>query len=398
MAFSSAYDALAMARWVVAKRTPYFTSAILTLALRPCNQIPTIGVTDGGVLLFNEAFTMSLDADELSGVLVHEILHIVHGHLRRMQGPEWDKTRANQAMDLAINDSVIAMGYKLPKDGLFPANFKFPPNLSAEEYYDLLSKLKKKPKIGGVGSGDCGSCTTGKSSPGEPGPGDEANRSSAEIARVVRATAEQVRQAHAKNPGNVPADLLVWADKALTPPKVRWQEKLARYARAKVAAATSGATDYSYRRPNRQSAWDPDAPIRPSMVGSLPRVALVVDTSGSMLGGDLERAVSEARGILSACGAGVTFVSCDADVHGAVKRVRTFGELAKGLQGGGGTDFRPAFLALTKNKYDRPSVIVYATDGYGPAPEHEVIPTIWLLTRADSPAPAKWGAVIRLVD
>ena len=50
--------------------------------------------------------------------------------------------------------------------------------------------------------------------------------------------------------------------------------------------------------------------------------------------------------------------------------------------GGGGTDFRPYFEALVdRMQHERPNIIVFATDGYGAAPDVGPvgIETIWLM-------------------
>lgn len=393
----NANDKLAIGRMVVRKQAPYMSTVVMMLAPTPMAGLGTMGVSARGALVYDPEWVAKLPQAELAGVLVHECLHLLHGHHKRLVPPAYDARLANVAKDLAINDAVLAMGFELPKDGMFAAAFGFEAGLVAEEYYGLLLSLAgPPPPCTGPGAGKCGSCA-GEELGGEPGDDDPDARSDADVERAAKVVAEEVRQHSAKHPGTVPGMLDVWAGKLLSPPKVRWQDKLRRYARSRVAAAQAGMADYTYRRPNRRFAWDPAAPIRPSLAGAPPRVALVVDTSGSMLGGALEAAVSEARGVLAACGAGVTFVAADAVVQGSVSDVRTVRELLGKLKGGGGTDFRPAFDALLARR-QRPDVVIFATDGYGPAPEKEPIPTIWLLIGKDPPKPAEWGAYVVVDD
>jgi predicted metal-dependent peptidase len=130
----------------------------------------------------------------------------------------------------------------------------------------------------------------------------------------------------------------------------------------------------------------------------VPRVALVVDTSGSMGSREIEDALTEARGILEAVGAEVTFVACDADVH-ELRPVSTVRDAMRLLKGGGGTDFRPAFEALSAVK-PRPEVVIFATDGYGPAPHVQPpgMNTIWLLVGGNKNPPAQWGECVVIKD
>ncbi|BEH08694.1 hypothetical protein GSUET_03060 [Geobacter sulfurreducens subsp. ethanolicus] len=62
--------------------------------------------------------------------------------------------------------------------------------------------------------------------------------------------------------------------------------------------------------------------------------------------------------------------------------------------GGGFTDLRPVF-DHARTMTPRPAVVVYLTDGVGPAPEQMEFPTLWVLTRAGE-KPVPWGVEMRL--
>jgi predicted metal-dependent peptidase len=125
-------------------------------------------------------------------------------------------------------------------------------------------------------------------------------------------------------------------------------------------------------------------------------VAIAVDTSGSMGAAELTAALREANGVLSAIGADITYLACDADVHELIK-VRDVKEMAKRLTGGGGTDFRPVFEALEKVR-PIPEVLIFITDGCGPAPPAPPPRTrvIWLLVGPYQQAPCSWGTQISI--
>jgi len=110
-------------------------------------------------------------------------------------------------------------------------------------------------------------------------------------------------------------------------------------------------------------------------------------------------ALQEVRGVMLACGTGVTFLACDAEVH-SLKKVRHWGEIPGLIKGGGGTDMRPAFEEVQKLQ-KRPDVIICLTDGQigdpGPAPNARVI---WVSIgeyRAHEPF-APWGDFIEIDD
>lgn len=417
--FDNPRTALATARYLVRQRTPYFASALLSLAPREAKGLGTVGVTNTGILLYDPEAIAQWTSEELAGALAHEVLHLLHEHFRRFKGVEYP-ILANYAQDLAINDSVLAMGYQLPKGGLFPKNFDLATNQTAEWYYsELLRRAQEIPASGAgkagkagrgstpsppgsgsvtqpdspcAGGGWCGSCA-GRPMPGEPEENDPAARTPLEMERTRRATAEEIRSA-SKQVGSVPADLMRWADGILAPPKIRWQDRLARYARATIAATQAGLADYTYGRLSRRTAGysEPGEPVRPSLCRPVPNVCVALDTSGSMAGAELAEAMSEIRGILTSAGAGVTFIACDAAVH-SVAKVKTWQAAAALLKGGGGTDFHPIFEAATKLR-PKPDVIVIATDGYGPAPKLQPMPTIWLLVGESHTKPCDWGLVV----
>lgn len=98
------------------------------------------------------------------------------------------------------------------------------------------------------------------------------------------------------------------------------------------------------------------------------RVAIVVDTSGSMGEAELNAALSEVTGVLREVGIRgnrVTVLACDADVH-TVAGVTKAADVE--LKGGGGTDMRVGIEAALAAP-DRPQVITVLTDGYTPWPD-----------------------------
>jgi predicted metal-dependent peptidase len=241
--------------------------------------------------------------------------------------------------------------------------------------------------------GNCGSGAGGKPLPGEPDATDPGARSEGELHRAIKAVAEAVKQAASSGRGDVPMGLLLAAEDLLKPSVVPWDEKLRRAARRAVAFKM-GAFDYRYDAPSRRQAgvgfgWG--KPVLPRMRCPVPEVAVVIDTSGSMGSDELQRAVSETAGVMRSVGAPVTFLCCDAEVHG-VQRIADPTKVV--LKGGGGTSFQPAFKALEELR-PKPSVVVFVTDGCGDAPVKPPrhISTIWVLVgpHQRKPCAGEWG-------
>jgi predicted metal-dependent peptidase len=131
--------------------------------------------------------------------------------------------------------------------------------------------------------------------------------------------------------------------------------------------------------------------VFPSLRRPMPRVAVVVDTSGSMGADELRAVLGEVAGVLRAVGIGrnrVTVLSCDADVH-AVRRVNTVGDVV--LAGGGGTDMRVGIDQAMRNA-ERPHIIIVLTDGYTPWPDARPgnVRVIAGLVGENAPEPPSW--------
>ena len=261
-----------------------------------------------------------------------------------------------------------------------------------------------------VAEGWCGSCA-GRAHPGETEAraAVKGGRSKSELDGIRRQTAEAIREAEEKSCGTVPANWVRWSNEQLLPPKIDWRTKLARLCRNFVARR-AGAVDMSYHKPSRRQAglgYGNGCAVLPAYFSPIPRVAIMVDTSGSMSKEDLLRAVSESEGVMRAIGSDVSFFSLDAKVH-TVSKVRNAQELAAKLVGGGGTDFAPGFEELNKlPMHERPKVVVFMTDGCGPAPAIAPVgvDTIWVLIGAkcrmpwphgDSTSPLSWGEFIEV--
>lgn len=120
-----------------------------------------------------------------------------------------------------------------------------------------------------------------------------------------------------------------------------------------------------------------------------PRVLAVIDTSGSM-GEDILSEISAELDWI-ACRREVFVAECDAAIH----RVYRYSGPLQEVQGRGGTDFRPPLEREFLRKH-RPDLVIFFTDGCGPAPENAPsVPVLWVLTPGGT-KPAEWGAALTM--
>lgn len=412
---SEAEELLAGGRHKALSKARYFASVIYKIVPRAVDATPamfTASVTERGIMLWCPHFLLGklpsdwfedskapprLTPENVGALWLHESLHLINAHASR-RGSRQPQIY-NMAGDLAINPSVREIGLPLPGKGLWPADFGWPENETADEYYARLEKLAQQgPCANGAegdggtlksgksrgkgasgkdgkdghgsggqkapqpGQGWCGSCA-GHAVPNEPGDGDAEGRTETEIERAAREFAEAVRAETQRGRGSVPLGVLRAADELLKPPKIPWQKKLGALTRRAVAWA-AGAVDHRYDAPSRRQAalgFGAGVPVLGRLRAPVPRVAVAIDTSGSMGDEELSRAVAETVGVAKAVGAHVDMYSCDAAVHAAAP-VKSFADVKRNLRGGGGTYFQPVLDALARAR-NKPDVLIYITDG-----------------------------------
>ncbi|TDC23271.1 hypothetical protein E1265_13375 [Streptomyces sp. 8K308] len=282
--------------------------------------------------------------------------------------------------DCEINDDAFGDGLPRPRDAVTPRLLKLPEGELMEDYFD---RFRLGPHTQGLVWLDCGSGADGLEREWDLGPDGAHGLSEQERDAVRFRVAQGIKNGA---PGEVPAGWRRWAEEAFHPPQP-WRELLG----AAVRSAASGpgvGDDYTYGRPSRRSAGVPRA-VLPSLRRRPPRVAVVIDTSGSVSDAELGSALLEVAAISRAVGGRrdqVAVVSCD-----AAARVARPLCAAEGipLVGGGGTDLRAGF-ATALGGPARPDVVVVLTDGQTPWPERPPCRTVVGLFRR-APKPGRWS-------
>ena len=404
-------DSLAVARFKLDLQRPYLSKALW--ALQPV-AMPELGVTVGNGyigtdrwwrLYYNPEIIAGVAPDELCTLLCHELFaHHLNGYFERGDAFQAEPTVWNVAGDLAANCRLAEEKMPFPTfpgggKGVFPKDFGFVDNLFSEEYYDLLMKNAVTVMVRCPTGGGCG--PESSDTPyglGPPAPldlknptprGEAPGVSSAEAEIIRKQVAEDVQSF--KQRGTVPGWLDRWATELLHP-KADWKRLLRATVRHGVTE-TQGAVDYSWKRPNRrQHTYAPF--IMPTLRRPQPRVAFVIDTSGSMSNPELAQGIAEVDAVLKTLNANVTVMSVDAAVH-VVKDVRTRKDVK--LQGGGGTDMRLGIDAAVALK-PRPHLIVVVTDCATPWPDtRPQIPVIIVKTSEGGSTP-EWATTIEVFD
>jgi predicted metal-dependent peptidase len=241
---------------------------------------------------------------------------------------------------------------------------------------------------------DEGSGVHGQRRPWELPPNDPNTNALSDFDRqaLQEEVARRIVEEHQKHRGTMPAGWLRWAE-AILKPKVNWREQLKRIMRGVISEGLGHRLDYSYRRPHRRSAvYHPI--YLPALHGEYkPRVACVVDTSGSISDRELAHALTEVRAVLEALRIPVTIIPCDAVPYEAIRVFHgsDWLKVREGLRGGGGTDMVAGLNAALSLK-PKPEAVIVLTDGHTPFPatrpkDTAVIWAIWQYGDEEPPKP-----------
>jgi predicted metal-dependent peptidase len=230
--------------------------------------------------------------------------------------------------------------------------------------------------------GTSGSCSDGRPRPWELGEPDDDNPGldEADQEALIHVAAKNVLD---KGCGKGAGGRRVWAEEVLDPP-VNPAAKLLNLVR-RYCDVTVGMGERSYRRPSRRNG-NPRM-VLPSNVAPLPRITVIVDTSGSMDQQDLGLALGMIRKVLNSFHIrdGINVVTGDA--KGQSKQICMADPKRIELTGGGGTNMA-AVIAEALEARPKPQMIILCTDGWTPWPtEDPGIPVVACVTRRVSTLP-----------
>ncbi|MGV9454024.1 vWA domain-containing protein [Streptomyces sp. NPDC003635] len=361
-------EKLLAARLHAVEVRPYLAVALFALQVVEDRSVPTMAVDAHWRCYVSPGFVARTPVQELAGVWVHEVSHLLRDHHARSEryareneeyGPG-ERLRRNIAADFEINDDIYGEGLPRPTGAVLPSLLRLPDGLLMEEYL-------RKASLSGLAADlawlDCGGGADGQPRPWELGAEGAHGLSKQQRDAVRFRVAEGIKG----RPGDSPEGWRRWADEAFHPPQP-WRQLLGAAVRS-AAGAPGAGENHSYRRPSRRSAAVPGV-VLPSLRRHPPRVCVVIDTSGSVNDAELGSALLEVAAMARAVGGRrdlVSVISCDAAarVAGPICRAEDIE-----LIGGGGTDLRSGFASALRSR-PRPDVIVALTDGQTPWPSEQ---------------------------
>jgi predicted metal-dependent peptidase len=345
--------------------------------------------TDGVNKKYGKTFLESLSDMEVSGLVLHENLHIVFRHLLHNRDLfEEDQALANAAADYVVNDVIVNLKDKnlcdLPKGALVDDKYH---NKNMREVYRLLKQEKDQRKKQSQGQGQ-GQGQNGNGASQDPLDGysfdqhdtkgqapmnaEEAKALDTKIDRALREGALLAGRLGHKMPRAI---------KDLLEPKTRWQDELREF----MTSTMVGKDEMTWKKFNRRLL--PNDIYMPSVENeAVGELILACDTSGSISNEQITEFATEMLSICSTVTPELIRVLWwDTSVHSEqLFRSDKYHALAEMLkpEGGGGTRVGCVAEYVNVRKL-RPECVIVFTDGYV---EPEVkwdlnVPTLWLVTR-----------------
>ncbi|MEM9304309.1 MAG: VWA-like domain-containing protein [Pseudomonadota bacterium] len=392
-------------------------------------DIPGAIATDGQALLYAPGFE-GLDLPTQAGWVAHEVLHVAFRHVARMHAVrdrvgEVDEQLFNACADAIVNATLAHLTWlSLPAravtlDAVLDRALKVrePVEKSllawdVERLYRAIDDRQRpmRPVSGSEdeGDGDGSGRRDGGSTAGGPprdGPRAAAVRSLAAstlrdlvggedepaeaAAEATREWEERLVRGHAEDGA---FSLLRSLGADVPASRVPWEHQL----RVRLMRGLTQEPELSWSRPARswlanrgRSPGGRRMPWQPGVVSqrAVPRLAVVLDISGSIDDALLGRLAAELNAISRRAGAIVVFIAGD----DAVRHVEEFQPGTLGLpplEGGGGTDFEPLLEEAMRRRCD---LAVVLTDLLGPTGSRPRFPVHWVVPRSSADVPMPFG-------
>jgi hypothetical protein len=379
--------------------------------IAPGSTVPTPLATDGHTLCYGPSFD-TIPLDEQAGRVAHAVLHVALRHaqrqaaLQRLTG-DVDPQLFNTCADAIVNTALGHLAWlRLPEgavtlEGLLFGTMAIHEDVGrlllawdVERLYRTLDDREaasgpRSPRRDGPRASRTRTMGAGTPRDLQPVATDaEAPEAEAELARDW---SERLLRGHAGDGAfSMLRGLIADLPRVHTP----WEQVL----RTRLARGLALRPERSWSRPSRsylanQGRGGPNRrmPWEPGITASRrsPRLAVIVDVSGSVDDGLLERFAREIEAITRRAEAGLVMIVGDDRVrHVAHYAPGTSGLRGLALQGGGGTDFTPLLEAADTH---RPDLGVVLTDLQGPARFTPRWPVIWAVPPAFADATPPFG-------
>ncbi len=362
-------DKLSRAKARLLVEQPFFGTLAANLEL-VANEDHQNFLSDGRRFEYNPEYLESLEPDELAFALSNGAMHAALSHEQRQKGRMgwlWQLST-----DYAINALLVQNAMALPPGVNYDPRFD---GMYAEEIYATLKDEIKNESYNDDDSNDAGYNENNQRREKEslePSGRNDANRAQQEVEQRLDEAALERLMAQALEKADAQGMLPEGIERFVTlggEPQIDWRAELHH------ALDRHFRSDYRSMPPSKKLLYR--GIYLPSLYGERLRLAVAIDSSGSVDEVRLGRFIDELESLL------LSFSSVVIELFVCDERIRSHEviespqKLSYTLTGGGGTDFRPVFAAL--EELDEPvELLLYFTDLMGRFPERESIETVWI--------------------
>lgn len=343
-------------------------------------EVPTCGVniTDKINLYINPDFFNGLTLNEQTGVLRHEIDHVINLH--QLRGENRNKKLFNIAADIAINQYIDPT--QLPKVALGMKNFEMwdiknvKDKMHSEYYYDILKQeLKDKGKIG---KGD-GSKTETLDDHDIWEKGEQTKEA---VEKIVK---DAAKSAQDKAAGQIHGSLESMLQ-SLFKPKINWKQELKQF----IQKSLRYNKEASRKKRNRRYGIVFPGKKKEQKL----RLYIAVDTSGSVSDNELTQFFSEVNDmVIKDKNLSVKVLVADAIIQDTFEYKKNSKIKIKGR---GGTAYQPAIEYTTNAKEEVDGLIYFGDGDSADTPVKPKYPVLWALTRKEK-NPFSFGRFTKVV-
>ena len=381
-----------------------------------CVSISSTGKLE---LRINYDFFESLEGLSKVGVVLHEMLHLVNGHLEKLQVGVFsseptnsftkyitDQRLFNIAADMAINQFIpVEWLWKNPEP-ILPKMFELPEGQSSEFYYQALVQKREEsedekrnaPGKGGKSKGDDGEEGETEfektikdigpidshdwNTPTDPSEGATSKSViKSAIDSMIRTVISDVKQVYR---GQVDSHIQKIIDERFKPTKKNWKHILKKFCGSKTCTEVESTRNKLNRRLHFK------APGLKKMYS--PKILIAVDSSGSVRDIWFASFMSQIKKILGSQDERVEIIFFDSKVCDFKMKIRNLKSMPR-RPASGGTCFQAPMDYAIKAK---PDLFIILTDGGAPVPTKPRFPVLWAVIKGESHEHLNFGQKIIL--
>jgi predicted metal-dependent peptidase len=349
----------------IGKESPFYYYVLLGVKLVPSKNTRNLKLsfsTTGDVmLLYNPEAIERKPLRMLQALLIHEVMHIVLQHFRIKPKDERDRKIWDLAMDAAINqyipelaafgiplDVLVKEGHATDNDTLFVLPPEWMMFENAEAYHKwILEEMER------LGRYDVEVVAEFRDNVDDHSGLFEED---VPVEMILDLTKDRTKKAFNLFGDTLPSGVKREVSLSIENPELDWKTLLRRFFGVSIKADRYTTPLRPNRRYDHLPGWRNEY---------LPRIAAVVDTSGSIVEKELNQFISELEKISNIAGEELWLVQVDKSVTSAMKyRSGKWKDLE--IVGGGSTDLQPA-IDYSERVLRSEGTVVF-TDGHTDVP------------------------------